>query len=489
MDLVLTETSLNVMYFGEEEDFNNNEDEEDSAIGDTEKCEKLNYNENIVAFVEKRELTRNIKPLVCSNILLEKITSNYIIVKQIISNLSWQDKAMCKLVCNNWYSAVQTLQKEQISPEDFVIDLCYSLRRGGEKGWFKKSGIFYTEPLVIFTFANTAGFSAVRKCKVIQPRPCKQHCDQEHCLINLINCHVNAPKNCMLTVKATYLVYRPRPHSNTYGHSIAHYTIYTWTNPLIAGIFIPKIPDVSFQVLNIRSQNSLQQEFYDVVDKLSKEHIIKGVLVFFTEKYLLDSVEDIVFLNYFKDVQPNVPYALGGCIVEDTMSENSDINLLVDSLNKGADFISENLLSIGLFTIPKKSNNNEYNFEMYSFIIESSDWTKPDIQQLVTEFSKKVPRFEHSIALKFSCVDRDKKHVLEQDCFRAAFPNTTIVGCYGNGGLGIHHPAIPEPEATALRHRRESFYSIPRQFGIMYFNSTVFVYIGWGKIISPQGPL
>ncbi|CAK1586080.1 unnamed protein product [Parnassius mnemosyne] len=487
MDSVLAETSLNVMYFGEDEDVNENEEEADSVIVDTEKCAKLNYNKNIAAFIEKREMMSNIKPLECSNILIENITSNYIIVKQIISNLSWQDKAMCKLVCSNWYSAVQTLQKEQISPEDFVIDLCYSLRSGGGKGWFKKSGIFYTEPLVILTFANTAGFCAVSKCKVIQPRPCEQHCEKEHCLMDLINFHVNAPKNCMMTVKANYLVYRPLAHSNTYGHSITHYK-YTWTNPFIAGIFIPKIPDVSFQVLNIRSQNSLQQEFYDVVDKLSKDHIIKGVLVYVTEKYLLNSVEDIVFLNYFKDVQPNVPYALGGCIVEDTMSENSDINLLVDSVNEGADFISENLLSIGLFTIPKKSNNNEYNFEMYSFIIESSDWDKPKIQESVTEFSKKVPRFEHSIALKLSCVGRDRKHVLEQDCFRAAFPNTPIVGCYGNGELGIHHPARPEPEAlpnAIKRHRRDP----GPQFGIMYSYSTVFVYIGWGKIISPQGPL
>ncbi|CAH2039506.1 unnamed protein product, partial [Iphiclides podalirius] len=190
------------------------------------------------------------------------------------------------------------------------------------------------------------------------------------------------------------------------------------------------------------------QEFYDVVKKLSNDHIIKGVLVYVTEKYLLNSVEDIVFLNYFKDVQPNVPYALGGCIVEDTMSERSEINLLVDNISEGADFISENLLSIGLFMVPKTNSSSDYHFEMYSFVIESSEWTKQKIQQEVSKFSAKVPRFEHSFALKLSCVGRDQKHALEQDSFRAAFPNTPIVGCYGNGELGVHHPARPKTESS-----------------------------------------
>lgn len=83
---------------------------------------------------------------------------------------------------------------------------------------------------------------------------------------------------------------------------------------------------------------------------------------------------------------------------------------------------------------------------------------------------------------------RDLKHKLEQDCFRAEFPNTPIVGCYGNGELGLNHPAKPEPEPeltnTVKRHRRDP----GPQFGIMYSYSTVFVYIGWGKILSQKGP-
>lgn len=105
----------------------------------------------------------------------------------------------------------------------------------------------------------------------------------------------------------------------------------------------------------------------------------------------------------------------------------------------------------------------------------------------VFQFSKNVPRFEHSIALKLSCVGRDQKHVLEQDYFRAAFPNTTIVGCYGNGELGVHHPERPQPEQPPRAIKRHRGDPGP-QYGIMYSYSTVFVYIGWGKITSPKGP-
>lgn len=98
------------------------------------------------------------------------------------------------------------------------------------------------------------------------------------------------------------------------------------------------------------------------------------------------------------------------------------------------------------------------------------------------QFAKKVPVFEQTVALKLSCVGRDQKHALEQDYFRAAFPHTPLIGCYGNGELGISHPPRPQPAdppRSVKRHRRN-----PRQQGIMYSYSTVFVYVGWGKIMS-----
>lgn len=99
------------------------------------------------------------------------------------------------------------------------------------------------------------------------------------------------------------------------------------------------------------------------------------------------------------------------------------------------------------------------------------------------QFAKKVPKFEHSVAVKLSCVGRDQKHKLEQDLFRAAFPYTRIIGCYGNGELGLNHPAKPTSDTipnAAKRHKHDP----GPQYGIMYSYSTVFVYIGWGKILS-----
>lgn len=94
-----------------------------------------------------------------------------------------------------------------------------------------------------------------------------------------------------------------------------------------------------------------------------------------------------------------------------------------------------------------------------------------------------MPHFEHSVAIKLSCVGRGQKHELEQQYFRMAFPNTRLVGCYGNGELGVNHPARPDLEESpksVKRHRRDP----GPQYGLMYSYSTVFVYIGWGKILS-----
>ncbi|XP_047993646.1 uncharacterized protein LOC125232076 [Leguminivora glycinivorella] len=451
------------------------------------KCVKLPLPENILAYLEKRELVRDdqIKPC---NSLAEKVTSNYIIAKEIISNLCWQEKMLAKLVCSTWLSAVHTLEREQLSPADFVMDLhsCCSSRVGIE---YKKSANFATEPLTVLTFANTAGFNITCKCKVICPIPCMPPCEKEHCLLDLVQRYVSAPKDCMLTVRAQYLSYMPLPQSITYEHAITRH-MFIRSNPFIGGVYIPKLPDVEYHVINIKSKGDIKSDFYREIARISETRIFKGVIVYVTEKYLLHSVQDIVFLNYIKEVQPDVPYALGGCIVEDTMFEQSDLNHIVDQVNDGKDFITENLISIGLFSVPKGEDNKEkvdrYNFEVYSLIIDTSDWAKSRISSAITEFAGQVPRFEHSVAIKLSCLGRDQKHEVEQDYFRASFPQTRIAGCYGNGELGINHPPR-QPDKTPNPAKRVRQDTGPH-FGIMYSYSTVFMYIGWGKSSPPVEP-
>lgn len=82
--------------------------------------------------------------------------------------------------------------------------------------------------------------------------------------------------------------------------------------------------------------------------------------------------------------QRNVPYALGGCIVEDTITDQANIPDIVNNLNEGKDFVSENLISVGLFSVPKNMEPDQYcNFDMYSLILESSDWSKPKVQSCI----------------------------------------------------------------------------------------------------------
>lgn len=106
--------------------------------------------------------------------------------------------------------------------------------------------------------------------------------------------------------------------------------------------------------------------------------------------YLIDHINVKKIILFFR--QPDIPYALGGCIVEDTMFEQNDINHVIKTVNEGKDFVTENLISIGIFSVPKSDNNTEradrYNFEMYSLIIDTSDWAKARIMQAITEVSQ-----------------------------------------------------------------------------------------------------
>ncbi|XP_026499245.1 uncharacterized protein LOC113403041 [Vanessa tameamea] len=473
----MSANSQNVTYSGSgEQDHENTEGAVTEVM--SAKCVKVPLDEHIFALINKNNLVRQEEPLKCSSNLIDKVILNYIIVKEILSNLSWQDKLLCELVCTTWNSAVQTLRREQLGPGDFVTDFrTHSLTCGTV---YKQSGKFHNNPLVVMAFVNTSGFNMSCQCKLIKPSPCLRPCKKEHCLIDVVHKISCAPKDCMNIIRSDYTTYMPLPQSVTFEHTLTNLK----SHPFIGGLYIPVIPDVKFHTINLKSNGNMQDDFYNTVDEIAKERTFKGVLVYVTDKYLLRSVEDIVFLNYLKDVQPNVPYALGGCIIEDTIFEQRDIDGIVDAVNKGNDFISENLISIGLFTIPKESPCNEYNFDMYSFILESSDWTKAKIQQAINEFSKKVPKFEYSVVIKLSCVGRDQKHKWEQECFRAVFPNTRIIGCFGNGEIGVNHPTRPPPVVPTncvKRHRRDS----GPQFGIVYSYSTVFVYIGWGKITLP----
>lgn len=457
----------------------NSDDIFDDSNADDIKCTKLALAENVKAYLEKRTLERDTEQIISDTRLLEKVASNYVIAKKIISYLPWQDKLLCKNVCSMWHSAIHALEKEQQGPADFVIDLQICAIRGGIK--FKKSNAFSSEPMAVLAFANMAGFAISSKCETFEPGPCVPHCDKEHCLIDVVHVNVSAPKTCMLTVRASYLSYMPLPHSITYEHIITNH-MFVRATPFIGGVYIPVIPDVQFDVINIKSLEELQMIFYDKVDELAQTQIFKGILVYLTDTYILHSSGDALsFLNYFKELQPEVPYAVGGCIVEDVTFEQRDIDQIVENNNNGSDFTSENIISIALFSVPKDKVTS--NFDMYSIVIESSDWTRARIQKAINEFSKKVPRFEYSVALKLSCVGRDRKHELEQDYFRAAFPHTRLVGCFGNGELGLNHPAR-SPSEDPPSSKRSRVPPGPRMT-LSYSYSTVFVYIGWGKILSP----
>lgn len=121
-------------------------------------------------------------------------------------------------------------------------------------------------------------------------------------VIDYVHRETTAPKDCMLTVRASYLSYMPLPQSITYKHTLTQ-RMFRRSYPFIGGIYIPTIPDVQFHVINIQTNTDMQKEYFEVIKNIAQNRIFKGVLIYVTEKFLLHSEsEKCSYLNYFKDV-------------------------------------------------------------------------------------------------------------------------------------------------------------------------------------------
>lgn len=105
----------------------------------------------------------------------------------------------------------------------------------------------------------------------------------------------------MVTVKGGLMSYLPLRQSPTYKNTITYRKLLD-PDPFLCGICIPVIPNVKFTVINLKNIAAIKEKFFDVVDKIAKTHYVKGALIFANDSYILHSVEDIIFLNYFKDV-------------------------------------------------------------------------------------------------------------------------------------------------------------------------------------------
>lgn len=144
-------------------------------------CSKLLLPEHIAAYCEKRELIRDgTQILSCDDTIGEKVMSNYIIAKEILSNLCWQDKMLCKLVSTTWRSAVNTLIREQFHLVDFVYTQYYNIPpKPGDHDKLVKSDDFHIAPMAVLVFVNNAGSTTTAPCKHILPCPCKTPCKEK----------------------------------------------------------------------------------------------------------------------------------------------------------------------------------------------------------------------------------------------------------------------------------------------------------------------
>lgn len=139
------------------------------------KCSKLSMASHIKAVIKKVDLDRELENIECDAELLEKVVGNYIIVKKILSHLSWQDQLLCKLVCKCWRDAVNAQQRACLAPHDFVIT-----QQNAHTLKYVKSGPINTEPMVIFSFVLVSTLGLRAKCKHFSPSICDPPCTDEH---------------------------------------------------------------------------------------------------------------------------------------------------------------------------------------------------------------------------------------------------------------------------------------------------------------------
>lgn len=94
------------------------------------------------------------------------------------------------------------------------------------------------------------------------------------------------------------------------------------------------------------------------------------------------------------------------------------------------------------------------------------------------QFSRRIPHYENSVALKLACAGRQSKHDTEQTYFRQFFPDTPLAGCFGNGEFGVNYPPPKQTSGSAKKAKTEIAYEHVHSY------STVFMYFGWGKIVK-----
>lgn len=144
-------------------------------------CVKLQIAANFSAALDKRlDLYRDTEIIDCDKDIIEKVFNNYVIVRNIIKHLPWQDKFVCRSVCTLWKSTVLALGKEQLRQVDFSINLSINAVKKGII--LKKSGEFLNLPLCALVFCNAAAINdyGTAKCLALLPHPCSPPCEKEH---------------------------------------------------------------------------------------------------------------------------------------------------------------------------------------------------------------------------------------------------------------------------------------------------------------------
>lgn len=243
----------------------------------------------------------------------------------------------------------------------------------------------------------------------------------------------------------------------------------------------PMIADIKKNSFYLESEAVLQERLLErAVPDLEKDDQIKAVI-------LLSNGLDLPFSMHLiqgASARAKNKLAIGGCVGDLCWSSQKDTSMLG---------LMRELFYFTYQSVPVAENSymSTSGFVICGEKVQAASVTLPrkvkNEKKVVTELQKLKDSGiceENSFAFMFACCGRGQNHYrgkagLESSVFNRMFPNTPLVGVFGNGEIGLSyipsfsgesHPVPPASTSTPMR---------PGQY--LHSYTTIFVMVSFGK--------
>ena len=243
--------------------------------------------------------------------------------------------------------------------------------------------------------------------------------------------------------------------------------------PVLASIVFPQLgPDIRITPFSYNELNydtllqNVQKEHSDISDVAFDQEVIKQVM---GSQFDMQNIKCAVFMSNMQEIKQTSLFiqslsrvsqrkmAIGGCIG----------NLAHDSLDNTFEDLNDMLKSFDSYT---EERPNKYahtvgmifagaNVQAASILLATKVNTKEKVEKELKKLKDLKWDETKTAAFMFACCGRgrhfykDKAHV-ESKAFQKLFPNTPLIGIFGNGEIGLTF--CPEEQARAREEEEET---------------------------------